>query len=198
MVKSTNPKHYFEGWGDWFLSLELDRTKINLQLDIGPRVKKEGLFLLRTGTCTGVHVLVSVCACMCVLVWEVVDTQWGPAALRQVWRALGRHRQKLTCSLGACWLTKLYVRPYCFQPQKYLPENQRPWPPGQKENSHSTEGRRGPSHSPGTGHDGVLHHDVLSAGNHTPALIHAEVIPLGEWDPAVCLLLHPPPSLRQP
>ena len=86
---------------------------------------------------------------------------------------------------------ELHVKLYYFQPQKYLPKNQGPRPPGQKENCHSTESRRGPGHSTGTGHDGVLHHDVLSAGNHTPALIHAEVTPLGAWDAVFCL---PSPS----
>lgn len=132
--------------------------------------------------------------------WEAVVTCWDPTALRQVWRAppglsmpwkgLGRD----LLSRGVLVNCALHVRLYYFQPQKYLPKNQGPWPPGQKENCHSTESRRGPSHSPGTGHDGVLHHDVLSAGNHTPALIHAKVIPLG-WD---AVFWFPSPSSPPP
>lgn len=89
---------------------------------------------------------------------------------------------------GVLITCELHVRLYYFQPQKYLPKNQGPRPPGQKENCHSTESRRGPGHSPGTGHDGLLHHDVLSAGNHAPALVHAEVMLLGGWDTVIGLL----------
>lgn len=72
---------------------------------------------------------------------------------------------------------KLHIKMYCFQPQKYLPKNQGSRPTGQKENSDSPKSWRGPRHTPGAGHDGVLYHDVLPAGNHAAALLHAKVIP---------------------
>ena len=93
-----------------------------------------------------------------------------PASL--AWEGMGSDLPTPQGSLINC---EPQIRLYYFQPQKYLPKNQRPRPTGQKENCHGTEGRRGPGHSPGTDHDGVLHHDVLSAGHHSPALIHAEV-----------------------
>lgn len=72
---------------------------------------------------------------------------------------------------------KLHIRMYCFQPQKYLPKNQGSRPTGQKENSDSPKSWRRPGHPAGAGHDGVLYHDVLPAGNHAATLLHAKVIP---------------------
>lgn len=124
-----------------------------------------------------------------------MGTNWDLIALRQIWRSSSqppcpKKAWKVAYVLsGNC---KSHIRLYYFQPQKYLPKNQGPPPLGQKENCHSTESRRRPGHSPGTDHDGVLHHDVLSAGNHTPALIHAEVTPLAGWVTCLYLLLLPP------
>ena len=73
---------------------------------------------------------------------------------------------------------ELHVKLYYFQPQKYLPKNQGPRPPGQKKNCHSTESRRGPGHSPGTGHDGVLHHDVLSALRYSSTVLFLPKLPM--------------------
>lgn len=70
---------------------------------------------------------------------------------------------------------ELHIRMYCFQPQKYLPKNQGSRTPGQKENSHRSESRRRPGHTPGTGDDGVFDYDVLPPRNHAAEVIHAEV-----------------------
>lgn len=83
---------------------------------------------------------------------------------------------------------ELHIRMYYFQPQKYLPKNQGSRPAGQKENSDSPKSWRGPGHSAGAGHDGVLDHDVFPAGNHAAALLHAKVIP--------CLALASHPLLQ--
>lgn len=71
---------------------------------------------------------------------------------------------------------ELHIRMYYFQPQKYLPKNQGSRPTGQKENSHSPKSWRRPGHTPRAGHDGVLYHDVLPAGNHAATVLHAECL----------------------
>lgn len=103
---------------------------------------------------------------------------WGPLSLSLPWDGYGG---------GTALMIKygLHIKMYYFQPQKYLPKNQGSRPPGQKENSHSPESWRRPGHTAGAGHDGVLYHDVLPAGNHAPALLHAKVIP---W---LSLVSHP-------
>lgn len=130
--------------------------------------------------------------------WAAMGTYWDLIALRQVWRGSSRSpcpKKSWAVTYLLSGNCKSHIRLYYFQPQKYLPKNQGPRPLGQKENCHSTESRRGSGHSPGTDHDGVLHHDVLSAGNHTPALIHAEVTPIAGWVIYLCLLLLPPPPI---